>query len=222
MSHAAMGHHGSPLGPVAFVAMWTAMMVVMMVPSLAPALRDYHRVAHRSRASAHPRWSTAAMAAAYYAVWAGVGVALLPLGALLEVMSSVVERRLPALAHAGPLAVGVVVVIAGAIQLTTWKAHHLACCRRVAAHGGVMAPRGAAAWRAGVRLALHCCLSCAGPMAVLLAVGVMDLRAMAVATAAITAERVAADGVRAARVIGVLAIVTGVALIARAAVASAA
>ena len=39
-------------------------------------------------------------------------------------------------------------------------------------------------------------------MAILLAVGVMDLRAMAVVTAAITVERLAPAGERVARVIG--------------------
>jgi predicted metal-binding membrane protein len=31
--------------------------------------------------------------------------------------------------RAVPIAVGVVVLIAGALQFTAWKAHHLACCR---------------------------------------------------------------------------------------------
>jgi predicted metal-binding membrane protein len=32
-------------------------------------------------------------------------------------------------ARAVPIAVGVVVLIAGSLQLTAWKARHLACCR---------------------------------------------------------------------------------------------
>jgi predicted metal-binding membrane protein len=54
-------------------------------------------------------------------------------------------------------------------------------------------------------------------MAILLAIGVMDLRAMAVVTAAITIERVAPDGERVARVIGAVAVGAGLFLIARAA-----
>jgi predicted metal-binding membrane protein len=34
--------------------------------------------------------------------------------------------QLPALARAVPIAVGVVVLIAGALQLTAWKGRHLA------------------------------------------------------------------------------------------------
>jgi predicted metal-binding membrane protein len=48
------------------------------------------------------------------------------------------------------------------------------------------------------------------------ALGVMDLRVMAVVTAAITAERLAPAGARVARAIGVVGIVAGTLLIARA------
>jgi predicted metal-binding membrane protein len=54
-------------------------------------------------------------------------------------------------------------------------------------------------------------------MAVLLAVGMMDVRWMAVVTAAITVERVVPSGERVARAIGVAVIAWGVVLIARAA-----
>ena len=53
-------------------------------------------------------------------------------------------------------------------------------------------------------------------MAVLLVIGVMDLRAMAVVTAAVTAERLAPAGERVARVIGVVVVGAGLFLIARA------
>jgi predicted metal-binding membrane protein len=207
MNHAEMagmsGH--APGAPAMAAAMWMAMMVTMMLPSLAPALRQYHRMIDRPGASPHPAWSTAAMAAGYYAVWVGVGVALIPLGGAL----AAVQRWLPMLVHSGPFTVGVVVVVAGALQFTAWKVHHLACCR-------AMSVRGMVAWRDGVRLGVHCCLSCAGPMAILVAAGSMDLRAMAVVTAAITIERVAPDGVRAARTIGAIAMGVGLVLIAHA------
>ena len=54
-------------------------------------------------------------------------------------------------------------------------------------------------------------------MALLLAVGIMDLRAMAAVTAAITAERIATAGERVARAIGVVVVGAGLFLIARAA-----
>jgi predicted metal-binding membrane protein len=51
---------------------------------------------------------------------------------------------------------------------------------------------------------------------VLLVIGVMDLRAMAVVAAAITAERLAPAGQRVAKIIGVAVVAAGVFLIARA------
>ena len=72
------------------------------------------------------------------------------------------------------------------------------------------------AWRYGLRLGLHCGYCCAGLTAILLVIGVMDLRAMAVVTAAITAERLAPAGERVARAIGAVAVLAGLFLIARA------
>jgi predicted metal-binding membrane protein len=54
-------------------------------------------------------------------------------------------------------------------------------------------------------------------MAILLVIGVMDLRAMAVMAAAITVERLAPSGERAARAIGAVVVGAGLFLIARAA-----
>lgn len=45
----------------------------------------------------------------------------------LGIAPAAVEMQLPALARAVPIAVGVVVLIAGTRQFTAWKAHHLAC-----------------------------------------------------------------------------------------------
>jgi len=66
----------------------------------------------------------------------------------------------------------------------------------------------------GLNLGLHCVCSCAGLMAILLVIGVMDLRAMAAVTAAITVERLAPAGERATRAIGAVIIGAGLILIA--------
>ena len=54
-------------------------------------------------------------------------------------------------------------------------------------------------------------------MAILFVTGVMDLRAMAVVTAAMTVERLAPAGELAARAVGAIAVATGSLLIAQAA-----
>ena len=123
----------------------------------------------------------------------------------------------PALAHAVPIAVGVVVLIAGALQFTAWKARHLACCRMVPGHGRPLPADAGTAWRHGLRLGLHCSTCCAGLTTILLVIGVMDLRAMAVVAAAITVERLAPAGEHVARAVGAVIVVAGLFLIARAA-----
>ena len=54
-------------------------------------------------------------------------------------------------------------------------------------------------------------------MVLLLVIGVMDLRAMALVTAAVTAERLAPAGERIARAIGAAIVGTGLLLVVRAA-----
>jgi predicted metal-binding membrane protein len=111
--------------------------------------------------------------------------------------------------------VGAAVLIAGMVQYTPWKAHHLAFCREAPGRGRTLPANAAAAWRHGLHLGLHCAYSCAGLTVVVLGLGVMDLRVMAVVTAAITAERLAPAGVRVARAIGVVVIGAGLFLIVR-------
>ena len=66
-----------------------------------------------------------------------------------------------------------------------------------------------AAWRLGLRLGLYCGHCCFGLMAILLGIGVMDLRAMAAVAAAITVERLAPAGERVAQTIGAVVVGAG-------------
>ena len=50
------------------------------------------------------------------------------------------------------IATAVVVLIAGALQFTAWKARQLACCREVPGHGRTLPADAATAWRHGLRL----------------------------------------------------------------------
>ena len=170
-------------------------MVAMMLPSLVPTLWRYRK--------AGLGWLTALVGVAYFVVWTVFGMAVFPLGI--------------ALARALPIAVGVVVLIAGSLQLTAWKARHLACCREAPGRGRTLPADAGTAWRHGLRLGLHCAKCNVGLMAILLGLGVMDLRAMAVVAAAITVERLAPAGERIARATGAVALGAGLFLIVRAA-----
>ena len=195
-----------------FLGMWIAMMVAMMLPSLVPMLWRYRRAV---RKTAGPRLGqlTAMVGVGYFLVWTLFGVAAFPLGVALAAL----EMRLPALARAVPIAVGVLVLFAGSLQFTAWKARHLACCREAPGRGRTLPGNASTAWRHGLRLGLHCGHCCFGLTVILLGLGVMNDGAMAVVAAAITVERLAPAGERIARAIGVGVVGAGLVLIARAA-----
>jgi len=193
-----------------FLAMWTAMMPAMMLPAMMPTLWRYRRALGRTAADAAGRL-TALVGAGYFVVWVLSGAALFPLGAAL----AGIEMQQPVLARAAPLAAGAIVLLAGVMQFTAWKADHLACFRDAPGHS--LPADAAAALRHGLRLGLHCSAGSAGLTAILLVSGMMDLRVMAVVTAAITLERLAPSGEATARVIGAVACTAGLLLIARAA-----
>jgi predicted metal-binding membrane protein len=195
-----------------FLGMWVVMMVAMMLPSLVPMLWRYRQAVGRTGETRLGRL-TALVGVGYFFVWTVFGIAAFPLGVAL----AAVEMQLPALAHAVPSAVGVVVLIAGALQFTAWKARHLACCREAPGRGRTLPADEGTAWRHGLRLGLHCSYCCASLTAILFGLGIMDLRAMAVVTAAITVERLAPDGERVARAVGAVVVGAGLSLIARAA-----
>jgi predicted metal-binding membrane protein len=195
-----------------FLGMWVVMMVAMMLPSLVPMLWRYRQALGR-RGEMRLGGLTTLVGVGYFFVWTVFGMAAFPLGVAL----AAVEMQEPALARAVPIAVGVVVLMAGSLQFTAWKARHLACCREGAGPGRTLPADAGTAWRHGLRLGLHCSHCCFGMMAILLVIRVMDPRVMLVVTAAITVERLAPAGERVARATGAVVVGAGLFLIARAA-----
>ena len=194
-----------------FLAIWVAMMVAMMLPSLLPTLWR-HRTAMRHAGNAHAERLTALVGVGYFTVWGVFGMIVFSLGVAL----AAIAMREPVLASVAPIAVGAVVMLAGVLQRTTWKSRRLALCRESPSRAHMLPADVRTAWRHGMCLGLHCCGSCAPLTAVLLVVGMMDLRVMTAITAAITAERVAPGGVRVVRAIGGAVVVAGLVLMARA------
>jgi predicted metal-binding membrane protein len=219
-----------------FMGMWVVMMVAMMLPALMPMLWRYRQVVGDqivartgdSRAGsawssgapagdgrtggAHIGWLTALVAVAYFFVWTLLGMAVFPLGAALAAL----EMQQAQFARAVPAVVGVVVLIVGFLQLTAWKARQLSCCREARGGCRTLSADASTAWRQGLSLGLQCSRCCGGLMVILLVIGVMDLRAMTVVTAAITVERLAPAGERVARAIGAAVVGVGLILIVRA------
>src|SRR5881392_3570701 len=97
-----------------FVAMWLVMMVAMMLPPLLPMLASI------------PRNQLAALAGVgYFSVWALFGAAVYALGSAV----ARTELEWPAVARLVPLATGAALLVAGAVQLSAWKARQLVLCR---------------------------------------------------------------------------------------------
>jgi predicted metal-binding membrane protein len=197
-----------PGAAASFLGMWVVMMVAMMLPSLVPVLWRYRRAIGRS-GETRLGLLTALVAMGYFFVWTVFGMVAFPLGVAL----ATVGMQHPTLARAVPIAVGVIVAIAGVLQFSGWKARHLSACRKTPGCGCALPADGGTAWRHGLHLGLHCSYCCAGLMVILLVIGVMDLRAMAAVTAAITVERLAPAGQRVARAIGTIILAAGLVLI---------
>jgi predicted metal-binding membrane protein len=191
---------------MSFLAMWIVMTAAMMLPSLVPTLWRYRQAARE--AGRRRDWLTTLVAGGYFFVWTLVGATLFPFGVAI----AAIEMRAPSLAHVVPMAGSVVIVIAGVLQLSAWKARRLAFF----SERHTVSARAAAAWRHGLSLGLHCAYSCAPLMAIVFVIGIMDIRAMAVATLAITVERLPPSGARVARAIGGIGLAAGLFLIVRA------
>ncbi|MGH8446927.1 MAG: DUF2182 domain-containing protein [Solimonas sp.] len=197
-----MPGHGWAATFAAFMAMWMPMMAAMMLPSLLPVLWRY-RAALGGGAHADAQAMQAGLA--YFLVWMVCGMAIFAGGAALAPATA----RLLALAGFMPMAAGAAVLLAGLWQFTPWKARHLAGCCAAPACGHQHA------WAYGLHLGLHCNIACAGYTAALLSLGLMDLRVMAVVTAAITLERLASQGARIARLTGLSLVIAGLLMLAR-------
>lgn len=189
-----------------FLGMWLVMMIAMMLPSLTPVLWRYRKASFAAGAN-WPGGLAMLAGANYFGVWTGFGLLTFLLGASLAQAA----LQFPSLGRLGPIAGALAILIAGLAQASHWKARLLADCH-AAPRASETPPGGMAAAGAGAILGLRCCLSCLGPMAALTAGGLMDLRLMAGATIAITAERVLPAETRIADAIGALMAAAGLLL----------
>jgi predicted metal-binding membrane protein len=208
--HDAMSAHGmamnghDAMSAGAFVVAWIAMMAAMMFPAIVPVVRLYARSAAAGRVA-----PVAVFAGAYLAVWGVTGV---PAYVAWRWLSGPVSDGA---AWAGRLAGGVVLA-AAVYQLTRLKSVCLRHCRSPLAfsipHAGRPA-RPVAAARAGARHGLHCLGCCWALMAVLVALGAMQLAWMTGLTLLIVVERNVAHGERVATAAAAVFAVFGVLLL---------
>ncbi|MEU2775626.1 DUF2182 domain-containing protein [Streptomyces sp. NPDC007162] len=180
----------------AFLAVWTLMTAAMMLPATAPVAALYARTIAVHRA---PRM--AVFTIAYLFVWAAAGLPAYGLAAGLGRAAA-----LPAVA--GTAVAAAVFAVNGVYQLTPLKDRCLAKCRspvglllRYASYPGRSRDL-----RAGAHHGVFCLGCCWSLMVLLAAFGAMNLWAMAVLTAVITAEKLAPAGRLVARAVGIVSV----------------
>ena len=183
------------MSALSFVLMWLAMMVAMMMPSALPTFLKTRR-----------QWpSLCSVVCGYFAVWTAAGVAIY----LLGVVFAAIAMRSELFSRAVPLLTGALLIAAGAIQFTRWKMTHLSLCRSPSGCA-TSCPHNEKNFRLGCKQGLACCICCATPMTIQLALGIMNPFVMIIVSLVIAAEKLLPRPTIVARLVGVSAMIAGV------------
>src|SRR3989441_190131 len=181
---------------ISFLFMWLAMMVAMMLPSALLMFLKTRR----------PWASLCYMASGYFAIWLAAGVGIYALG----VAFATVAMRSELFSRAVPLLLGASLIVAAAIQFTRWKMTHLLRCRSPFGCA-ISCPQHETSFRLGCKQGAACCVCCAAPMTIQLALGIMNPLAMMIVAMVIAAEKLLPRPAIVARLVGISAIIAGVA-----------
>lgn len=207
----AMHHPWDARVAVLTFGMWTVMMVGMMTPAAAPVLMLFAQMHARSENRRVPP-VVLSFALGYLVIWLGFsGLAATAQWALHEagLLSSAMATS------SAPLA-GLVLIAAGAYQLTPLKNRCLTQCRSPL--GFLMSN-----WRdgasgavgMGIRHGAFCLGCCWALMGVLFVVGVMNLAWVGILTVFILVEKVGSAGAHVARAGGILLIAVGATMLSK-------
>ena len=196
-------------GFVAFVVAWGVMMAAMMFPAAAPMLLLFQRVSAQRRTAGGRCSSTWIFAAGYLLVWTAIGAIT---WALVRLISDLLGRLHPVERGTwAPLALGIVLILAGLYQLTPLKRVCLDHCRSPLTFVMTHWREGrVGALRMGLIHGLYCLGCCWALFAVLVAAGVMSLAWMLLLTLVVFAEKVLPMGRGTARGVGAAFLVLGV------------
>lgn len=200
-----MGGDGA-LSLAAFLVAWLAMMAAMMFPAVTPIVKLYGRAAAAGRVAPLPFFI-----AGYIVVWGSIG---LPAYVAWRWLMDPVAEGQP---WAARLA-GVVLLTAAAWQLNPLKTACLRHCRSPISfflRFGSDVARPGGALRMGATHGAFCLGCCWALMAVLVALGTMQLAWMAALALLILVEKNAPIGERVARLAAVALLAVGVGLLVR-------
>jgi len=189
-----------------FLIVWVVMMVAMMFPTAAPMILAFHQVQAGKRARGETFVSTWVFVAAYMLVWASSGVLAYAGAVAAEAIAGYANLSAATAARIG----GVVLIIAGAYQLSPLKYACLAKCRTPITF--ILTSWRDGTWGA-VRMGLEhgfFCLGCCWLLfLILFPLGIMNIAAMAIVTLLVYAEKALAAGERIARWAGVALMLYG-------------
>jgi predicted metal-binding membrane protein len=186
--------------------MWAVMMAAMMLPSAVPLLLLYDGVLRRRGVPGRAALQVYALGAGYLLVWT-----------LFSIGATVLQRVLSGMLILNPMmempnrtAVGATLLLAGAYQLTPWKAACLSQCRSPLSFVMQRWREGVSgAVRMGVEHGAYCLGCCWALMLLLFAGGVMNLTVIVGLTAIVLIEKVTPLGVGISRVLGALMLAAG-------------
>src|SRR5215475_959532 len=188
------------------VAMWALMMVGMMVPSAAPTIMLYARVAQRALSHGAPLPSTTAFAAGYLLMWGAFSLVAAAVQGVLVDLALMTET----MTSASRVLAGAVFIAAGLYQWTPMKQACLSHCRSpiwfLSRH---WRPGPSGALRMGMEHGAYCVGCCWALMAVLFAVGIMNLTWIAAIAVFVLVEKTAPFGAWSPRVAGALLVTLG-------------
>ena len=193
------------------LAMWWIMMIGMMLPSAAPMILTFAGINRGRRTRGQPYTPTALFTSGYLLTWGGFSVAATLAQWGLERASLLAPM---AMKTTSPLLGGLLFIAAGLYQLTPLKYACLSSCRSPFDfvmnhwHDG---PVGAL--RMGVSHGLYCLGCCWILMALLFAVGAMNLVWVAALTVVVLVEKLLPAGVWISRIGGLILIAWGVGLL---------
>jgi predicted metal-binding membrane protein len=188
-----------------FLGLWVAMMAAMMLPSVAPVAVLWTRLITGVSAGFARAMRMSLFIGGYLLAWAACGAAA------FAVLTGTGRLLAASPTAARWLGVGIFAA-AGLYQFTRWKSWCLRRCR---------SPVGALVYYAGfkgrsrdVRVGLHhgatCIGCCWGLMILLIAVGVMNVPAMAALTAVIFVEKLWRYGRPFGQAVGIALLATGI------------
>ena len=189
--------------------MWAAMALAMMLPSASPMILTYAEIADTAARKGERIVSPFVIAAGYTVVWLGFAAAA-TLAQFLFTRAALIDAGM---ASASGLFSGAIFIAAGLYQFSALKHACLTQCRQpfpfFFAHWETTA-RGV--FRLGVQQGLYCLGCCWAMMAVMFAVGVMNVVWMAALGMVMTLEKFG-SGNRLTYGLGVLLIAAGTAFV---------